>query len=453
MTPQPATLNMATRLFASILIAMTLPSSGWAQAAATRTAELSPTQAHAVIAETVRLIDSVYVVPERRQAITGKLQDAERAGRYATVDPVAFARRVSDDLQAVSGDKHLALHWSPAEYAATSTAARVGRDHRAGAEYYAGLGRRRNQGVEELRILPGNIRYMRYTNFLWEADVSGRVLDDAMRFLHDGDALIIDLRGNGGGDASAVQYLISHFLSSPQLLMTFHDGPSGESSESRSLEYLPAGRISGRPLFVLIDRATGSAAEEFTYHVQQFKLGVLVGQTTAGAANNNALYPINPGFMLSVSTGRPVHPVSKTNWEGAGIAPDVAVEPRQALDRAQALALEQLSARAQDDESRLRYAWARVAVDARLNLAAMPSSELARYAGRYGDRTVRLGKGELVYSRPGRGDTPLEALTTDLFALGDRTDIRVHFLREGGRVAAMEVLYEDGRRERHDRAR
>jgi hypothetical protein len=274
-----------------------------------------------------------------------------------------------------------------------------------------------------------------------------------MRFLRDGDALIIDLRGNGGGDASAVQYLISHFLSSPQLLMTFHDGPSGESSESRSLEYLPAGRISGKPLFVLIDRYTASAAEEFTYHVQQFKLGVLVGQTTAGAANNNALYPVKPGFMLSVSTGRPVHPVSGTNWEAAGIAPDVAVEPRQALNQAQVLALKQLSATAQDDESRSGYAWARVAVEARLDPRPVPVSELARYGGRYGDRTIRLEKGELIYSRPGRGDTPLEALTPELFAFGDRDNIRVHFIREGGRVAAMEVLYEDGRRERHDRAR
>jgi hypothetical protein len=444
---------MVARLVASILIAIALPSSGWAQAAATRTPELSPTQAHAVIAESVRLIDSVYVAPERRQAITGKLQDAERAGRYATVDPVAFAGRVSDDVQAASGDKHLGLRWSPAEYAATSAAASAGRAHRAGAEYYARLGKRRNQGVKELRILPGNIRYMRYTNFLWEADVSGRALDDAMRFLRDGDALIIDLRGNGGGDASAVQYLISHFLSSPQLLMTFHDGPSGESSESRSLEYLPAGRISGKPLFVLIDRYTASAAEEFTYHVQQFKLGVLVGQTTAGAANNNALYPVKPGFMLSVSTGRPVHSVSGTNWEAAGIAPDVAVEPRQALNQAQVLALKQLSATAQDDESRSGYAWARVAVEARLDPRPVPVSELARYGGRYGDRTIRLEKGELIYSRPGRGDTPLEALTPELFAFGDRDNIRVHFIREGGRVAAMEVLYEDGRRERHDRAR
>ena len=423
-----------------------------AQGPAAATAQMSSAQVQSIVEESVRLIDSVYVVPERRQAITQKLRDAEKTGRYATTDPVTLADRLTDDLRGVSGDRHLSVHWAPAEYAATSAPPSADGAGKAGADYYAKLGKRRNQGVEELRILPGNIRYMRYTNFIWEADVSGRALDDAMRFMRDGDALIIDLRGNGGGDASAVQYLISHFVSD-RLLMTFNDGPSGESSQSRTLEYLPAGRIRGKPLFVLIDRFTASAAEEFTYHVQQFKLGVLVGQTTAGAANNNSLYPIKPGFMLSVSTGRPVHPVSGTNWEGAGIMPDVAVAPGRALDQAQALALDQLSAKAEGNDSQLRYAWARVAVDAHLHPTSVLASELARYAGRYDDRTVRVDHGQLIYTGATREDTPLTLLATDLFAFGDQAGVRVHFIREGARVTALEILHEDGDRARHDRAR
>ncbi|MBL7537684.1 S41 family peptidase, partial [Escherichia coli] len=72
--------------------------------------------------------------------------------------------------------------------------------------------RRDNQGLGETRILPGNIRYLRITAFEWVQDQTGVAYDAAMRFLRDGDAIVIDLRGNGGGSHAAVRYLLSHFM-------------------------------------------------------------------------------------------------------------------------------------------------------------------------------------------------------------------------------------------------
>src|SRR6185295_8308874 len=99
-------------------------------------------------------------------------------------------------------------------------------------------------------------------------------------------AIVIDLRGNGGGDPLAVRYLVSHFMAPNQLLITFLEAGKAPE-ESRTLADLPAGRLTGKPLYVLTDRRCGSACEDFAYAVQQFKLGELVGATTAGAANNN----------------------------------------------------------------------------------------------------------------------------------------------------------------------
>src|SRR3546814_9047052 len=97
-----------------------------------------------------------------------------------------------------------------------------------------------------------------------------------------------------------------------QLLISFVEAGK-EPEQSFTLGELPAGRMIGKPLYVLIDGGVGSAAEEFAYSVQQFGLGRLVGETTAGGANVNSFVPIPPGFLLSVSVGRPVHPVSGGN--------------------------------------------------------------------------------------------------------------------------------------------
>jgi hypothetical protein len=253
-----------------------------------------------------------------------------------------------------------------------------------------------------------------------------------MRFLKDGDAVIIDLRGNGGGASEAVQYLTSHFVSADSLLLTFLQG-SETPFQSRALSHVPAGRLKGKPLYVLIDGGVASAAEEFAYHVQQFRLGELVGARTAGAANNNRLVPVAPGFILSLSIGRPVHAVSKSNWEGAGIEPSAEAAPAQALDVAQSLALSRLAAASgTDPESRAEYEWARTAVEARLHAAMLSPKQLRALAAGYGEVTVTFRDGALWLARPNRETRRLTPLTADgLFAVDGTEVLRVRF-RENG---------------------
>jgi hypothetical protein len=215
----------------------------------------------------------------------------------------------------------------------------------------------------------------------------------------------------------------------PDILeLTFLEG--GEApKQSRTLEHLPAGRLKGKPLYVLIDGGTGSAAEAFAYDVQQFKLGELVGAKTAGAANNNKFVPVAPGFMLSVSFGRPVHAVSQTNWDGAGVAPTVATVSAQALDVAQSLALTRLAAApGATPESLAEYGWARVAVEAALKPVSIPPGRLKAWTGRYGEITISLRDGKLWMARadrPLRGLTPLTA--DGLFAVDGSEMLRARF--------------------------
>lgn len=369
------------------------------------------------------IVTNFYVFPERRAAIVERLTQAQAAGRYDLDDPFAFASAVSADLAAASHDRHMYINVDPAQYAAATAPA--ARDDGAGQSnaFWRNLAFENNHGLTEMKVLPGNIRYLKLAPFYWVDDESGRAYDDAMRFLRGGEAIIIDLRGNGGGNGAGVQYLTSHFLSPDTLLQTFY--LRGEApAQSRTLFNVPAGRLTGRPLYVLIDGGVASAGEEFAYHVEQFRLGELIGATTAGAANNNELMPISPGFILSVSTGRPVHAVSGTNWEGVGVAPTIATPPVQALDVAQSRALARLAASdTATPEAKARYSWLQQNVEARLHPVTLEAGRMRALAGRYGEQVVTFHDGALWLARGERPERRLIPLGADGLFLIDGADL------------------------------
>ncbi len=396
-------------------------------------ATLSSAEQDAALKAIVTAFQEQYVFPEMRPKIIAHLKSAQRKGRYATDDPVTFAERITEDLRDVSRDKHLSLSVDPAGYAA----AKAGDDSDVNEQaLWRRQALRNHHGLTETKVLGGNIRYLKISGFEWVEDETGPAYDDAMRFLKGGDAAIIDLRGNGGGTHAAVRYLVSHFMRGDVLEMSFLEG-SKAPEQSRTLEYLPAGRLTGLPLYVLIDGGSASAAEAFAYDVQQFKLGELVGGRTVGAANNNKFVPIAPNFMLSVSFGRPLHAVSNSNWEGVGVAPTVDVPPQQALAVAQSLALKRLSEKQGVSAENLNdYAWAAAGVEASLHPVEVAPDRLQSLAGRYASAQVDFRDGALWLSRPNRPTARLSPMTTDgLFAVDGIDRLRVRLTGQ-----ALELL-------------
>lgn len=380
---------------------------------------LTADQRAAAVARIKQIVQERYVFPDRVPAILARLDQGLASGRYDEAVPRTFADRLTDDLRDSSGDRHMYVNVDPAQYAAAVSGPTDPEARNPALEALWERGAvRDNHGLSDMRLLPGNVRYLRITGFQWVDDRTGRAYDAAARFLSEGDAVIIDIRNNGGGSHGAVRYLVSHFMDGNQLEMTFLQ--SGEEpSQSRTLDYLPSGRIKGKPVYVLINANVGSAAEAFAYDVQQFHLGTLVGSKTAGAANNNAFEPVAPLFMLSVSFGRPVHPVSGGNWEAVGVSPDVAAPDGEELDAAQVLALAALEARTDADPAdRADWEWARIGIEARLHPVAVPAARLHALAGDYQGRGILFQDGALSYRRTNGQTARLTPLTADgLFAV------------------------------------
>ena len=400
---------------------------------------LSTAQRDAVLAAIRQAIQSSYVFPERMPGIFARLDAAQATDRYDVSSPVELAGLITADLGEASQDGHVYLAYAPDRYAAATSA---GPTDQTLSQMDAAVARRDNYGLTATRILPGNVRYLKIGAFHWVSDETGQAYDDAMRFLKGGDAAIIDLRGNGGGSSEAVQYLVSHFLKAGTLEITFLRAGQ-EPVQTRALDHLPAGRLLNTPLYVLIDEASASAAESFAYDVQQFKLGRLVGAGTAGAANNNEFTPIAPGFMLSLSVGRPVHPVSGGNWEGVGVSPDTLTPSTQALDTAHAEALQMLLTTPASPAARADYAWALTDVNARLKPPLASTDLLQSAPGAYRNYVVTSEGGSLAIARPGHPLWPAQRKLSPLTGDGLFAVEGIDTLRVGFKDGAIQLFWKD----------
>lgn len=386
-----------------------------------------------IVRDVTEAVRKNYVHPDRIEAIGKRLAASLSSGRYATTNPAVLAERMSADLFESSGnDRHMYINYKPDE-----AAARAGPGGLQGGpnlSFFEQQMRATNHGITELRVLPGNVRYMNISQWFWNDASTPRVYDEAMRFMRDGDAMIIDISRNGGGSAEAVNYMVSHFMEPDQKLMTFKNGPT--DVDVIRTKKIASGRITGKPLFVLTGPASGSASEEFAMHVRHFELGTLVGGTTGGAGNPNGLTPVAHGFVVSVSTGLAMHPVTNAGWEGVGVTPHRAVELSKAIDVAHLEALEASLASA-SPQSRPMLEWTIAALSSD-GVATPPSpAQLRTFAGAYdGDRRITERAGRLYWKRGNGPELELVPLGGTRFAVGDKFGTRIEF---GAGESGMEI--------------
>jgi C-terminal processing protease CtpA/Prc len=272
---------------------------------------------------TIEELQKSYVFPEVAARMAADLRERERAGEYAAIeDPGPLARKLTDDLQALSRDRHLRVF-------ETSTPAEA-RPYTAPA----------NHGFEKVERLPGNIGYLEVRSFLGGAGPAVvEATAEAMTALADTDALIVDLRRNGGGSPHMVA-LVSSYLFDGRVHLNSLYWREGDRTD----EFWTSAEVRGKrfgqskPVYVLTSERTFSGAEEFTYNLKNLKRATIVGERTGGGAHPGAVRKLTERFSMFVATGRAVSPITGTNWEGTGVEPDVEVPARDALDKALELA-------------------------------------------------------------------------------------------------------------------
>lgn len=402
--------------------------------------------------EQKKVIDSVsfllsnnYIYPDVAKKMNDLLQEKYKKGEYTSITSVVtFANQLTTDLQSISKDKHLKVNFNPAAAAQMKKAQSSGQGHSPNMDAM----RMNNFGFKELKLLPGNIGYLDLRNFV-DAQYGNETAVAAMNFLSNASALIIDLRFNGGGSPSMIQLLTSYLYGpEPVHLNTFYYRPSDKFSETWTLKEVKGTRRPDVPVYILTSNKTFSAAEEFTYNLKNLKRATIIGETTGGGAHPGGNMVATERFLVWVPSGRAINPITKTNWEGTGVKPDIEVKASDALLTAQVKALEDLVAKSSGPASQI-YAWELFPLKASKEPVQLTEETLKSYVGSYGEKKIIFENGELYFFPFPNQKVKLKPLTKDTFELTGIGNVRLKMLLENNSVTGIAELFNNGKEEKH----
>lgn len=314
---------------------------GAAPLAAQVTSATQPDAASVAVEKLATLLEEGYVVPTTGRRYAAMLRTKLASGGYrAFASPAALGAQLTLDLRALSDDRHL----------------RVVPDQ---SRPVGGPGQRvgppRAPALQDAGWLAPGVAYLRYTGFTGEPDTVAAT--QAFMRAHAGArALIIDSRYNGGGGLDEMDVILPYLFATETPLVRFEMveaiakarglpfvAPSVRPVDLRDGVVRTVHYATPRPderrwrdaeVFYLTSPRTGSAAEHLALAFKHTGRATLIGGTTAGANHFGDDEPIGWGLAVFLPVGRTVDLTTGADWEGTGIAPDIAVPPVNALSEA-----------------------------------------------------------------------------------------------------------------------
>jgi len=273
------------------------------------------------IASIAEVLRRQYVYPEKGNDIASTLEKYYSDGKYSGIsDGSVLALFISEDLRAISNDGHLGLQFGkpPGD---VEVSAQMDKDA-ASCNYY----------FRKVEVLPNNIGYIAFDRFLRNEEAL-TVAAKSLEKVNNCDAVIFDLRRNNGGASDMISFIAGYLFDKPTLFGIHFSRITDEYSEFFSQEEVPGKRIRSEvPVYVLISSYTYSAAEAFALSLQELGRATIVGESSGGGAHTVEREAINDHFWINMPSGRGMGPVSRKDWEGTGVIPDIEVSAHEALE-------------------------------------------------------------------------------------------------------------------------
>ena len=270
--------------------------------------------------------------------IAAALERKARGRDYAAITSGRdYAARLTQDLRAISGDPHFLVDYF---VRARPFPMPPGAADENSPQDFSWV----NYGVRSAERLDGNIGYLRIDRFA-PARNAGPALQAAVAMLSATEALVIDLRYNGGGHGDTATLLAALLLDEPAR-MTDIIRRDGVTQTWTPLILAP--RYT-KPVYVLTSARTFSAAEAFAYNLKALGRVKIVGERTRGGANPVNRTLLSPRFWALVPVAQAKNPLTGGNWQGTGVQPDIESPADEALAAAQRDAARALIGKHLDD--------------------------------------------------------------------------------------------------------
>jgi retinol-binding protein 3 len=376
-----------------------------------------------------------YVFEDVGEKMAAFVEQKFYSGGYdSIVDPIIYTAQLENDMRSISNDRHLKIRFgdAPTEFDDESVL------------------RKENFGFKAVEILPGNIGYLSFFQF-YDPKYSAATALAAMNFLVNCDALIIDLRENGGGYPELRKLICSYFFDEPVCLIEFRNS-RGVLYRDSTVKNVIGRKITKIPIYILVSKATFSCAEDFAFCMQNLKRATIIGENTGGGAHDSKIFSFpSESIWIQVPFNEAVDPVTKKTWEGIGIKPDIEVPYENAKLVAMIEATKTLL-KNNNPNSYWKYLWEWVKKDyeTQLNPLKIDANILDEYVGQFGYYKITLENCELYIQSKARPKSKLIPIDSDNFKISyqdDRFifDKRVKFNRDdSGKIIELFIYWKDG---------
>jgi hypothetical protein len=293
-----------------------------------------------IIQNLVEKLKIYYIFPDVAEQLSTALQKHLDDKEYADItDGELFSKTLTEHIQEINHDKHLRVRWYPEPLPDDEASMHQNQEWLDDWREQAKLD---NYGLYKVERLPGNVGYLDVRVF-HSAAWGGDIAIAAMNFLSNTNVLIVDLRQCRGGEPGMVALVSSYlFGEEPVHLNSFYLRGDNVTQQSWTLPYVPGKRFSNKPVYILTSKDTFSGGEEFAYNLKTRQRATLIGETTRGGAHPGMSHRLHPHFDVFIPNGRPINPVTGTNWEGSGVVPDILAPQEGAFIVAYRMALESI---------------------------------------------------------------------------------------------------------------
>jgi C-terminal processing protease CtpA/Prc len=422
------------------LIPVLFTSEVWAQ----KTSGLAEVVKQQLLDSLGKVLNRNYVYPDTAVVMISSILQKHRNQGYNDINEARqFANQVTKDVKTVFNDNHLSVRFDPdLEKRIRAFEATRQKDQSDFVKEKA-----QNFFFRKAEILKGNIGYVVFTNFADTNALSRKTVHAAFQFIANTDALILDLRNNFGGRGTMAKEITAYFFDKPQLTgRSFNrihnkwteDWVGGQPAITRDV-YLTM------PIYILTSERTFSAAEGLAYNLKHLKNAVIVGDTTRGGAHSTRSFALGNGFVGFIPFSRGGHIVTKTDWEGTGVIPNVPIKEERSLFKAQELILKNKLAVASDTTEKLKLQWLVNDLYSKVEKVILPEKILNQYTGVFEEFLFTLECGVLYCRNTHQQDKKdkLVAINEHLFKIDEQS--QVEFITgKNGTVNSIRLLWDDG---------